>query len=435
MVFSSLLMPFVSLGIEQAAGFIYWDYINNTFNKKKFIVNILFLFLVVFVLIVLIYLLLNDYIVVNFNINTKIINPFYFVLLAIFFAFSTNVNRFLLAIFRNENEIKKYSILNILYFLILFLSSVLTIIIFNQGAKGAIEARSVSFTFIILFFIIYLIIKNKSHFSIDFKLSKSVFSMSIPLFFSMLIGNIAYSMDKILIENYLGLKFLGIYAFGYTISYVLDILMSSIGNAIIPKIFTDLKRDNFTSKKIIYSFFDFMFFICSLFSLISFVFIKYFISDTYVESFQIISILSLTILPKALNQFNMLQIYNMKKTKYVMYLNFTFLLFVTIFSFLIIDLFGILGVAFSVLTSSWINFYLLKYLINNENNLNYNFYLSSSLILSISLISISFVDLFELKIVYSSIILLIPPILFIFTFFIYRKQDLFRYFISIKNQF
>ena len=433
-IFSSLLMPIVSLGIDQSAGFLYWDYTKDNYEKSKFLSSTIFLFLSIFCLSFfgLIVIKLN---ILPITINSQNINLYYFVTLALIFAFCTNIYRFLLALYRNESDLKHYSILNISYFVAILIGSILGIIILKLGAKGAIEARTLGFFIVICVFVVYLSLKNKHRFVLDKSVMKTLIKMSFPLFFSMLIGNFAYSMDKLVLEKINGMSLLGIYAFAYTISYTLDILLSSIGNSIIPQLFEKMKDNLELDFKILNAWIDFIFVMCSIFIFLSFIFIKFFIPVEYNLSLSIISILSLVILPKILQQFYLLYFYKYKKTKFILYLNITYLINISILSYILGTFYGIKGVAFAVLISGWINYFICKYFSSllEKTIFKPTFFYYLAILLSSMFLVISNLNLFKYQFFYSILITLSPFLLVLLFYMIMRKEDLMGYIKSVKT--
>jgi O-antigen/teichoic acid export membrane protein len=431
-VFSSLLMPIVSLSIEQIAGFKYWDY-RKLDERMNYILNLLLLsILILFVITPIIFQVLKLGLF-SLKVNLSKIGFFEYILLAILFAYCTNIYRVILSVFRNEKLLNGYSLLSLSYLASLVIGSVFGLIIYNRGLMGAIEGRTIGFMIVMFFCISFLFLNYRKLFRINLNILKSTLFLSFPLIFSQLIGNFSYSFDKLFIEKFFGLKSLGLYSFAFSIAYILDILLNALSNVVIPDIFEKIKYEDSLNKRIVFGFFDFAILISSLFGLVSFLFIKFFINQDYYASFKVLLILSLVIIPKSIQVYYSLYYYRDNRTKMLLYQSIIYLIVSTTAFYLLGNYFSITGIAYGVLISNWVSLYFTIFFSKTDliESMKKRVLISACFLIFYNFLSL--VNIFELNIFLATSILLIPSLsLSLFYFFVERKR-LFYYGITLKH--
>lgn len=432
-VISSLVMPIVGLGIDQAFGFLYWEFDTDK-EKSNYLMNIMVVFIFLLVLFSIIIIGLNSFNLLPIKIESNYIGTLEFLLFTVLFAFSSNVYKVFLGYFRNKKEIKNYSILSVSYLLSLIIGSLIGLVFLKLNLKGAIAGRTLGFFLIILVAIMFFYISNKDNFKLSKKLMQKTIKVSLPLIVAYFIGNIAYSVDKIIIEKDLGLKLLGIYSMGFTISYVLDILMNALSNTIIPDIFEDLKKEvNIDEKKLI-GWFDFSVLCASLFGIAGFLYLKFIIKKPeFFQSLIIIQILSISIIPKTITQFLNLFFYKENKTKLMVLVITIFLAFNYITIYLFSTFFSITGAVVAFYMSSWFSLLLTRKILKIKFKLNILKYFVISVILVCMSLMTSFINLFQINFIYSLMLLLLPFFFVITFYYIFDRKRILVYIKLINN--
>ena len=97
-------MPIVGLGIDQAFGFLYWEFDTDK-EKSNYLMNIMVVFIFLLVLFSIIIIGLNSFNLLPIKIESNYIGTLEFLLFTVLFAFSSNVYKVFLGYFRNKKEI------------------------------------------------------------------------------------------------------------------------------------------------------------------------------------------------------------------------------------------------------------------------------------------------------------------------------------------
>ena len=426
------MIPIVSLSIEQAIGFKYWDY--SKFNEKmNYFLNMLAFSLIFLICITPIIVILYSLNCFSIDYNMDKLPKYEFIVLAILFAFCTNIYRVLLAIFRNEKLIFNYSLLNIMYFISLIIGSIIGVIVLNNGIKGAIEGRSIGFIIVVAFSILLMFYKYRAVFTLDVKIIKPTIIVAIPLLFSQIIGNFSFTLDRLIIEKYLGLSLLGIYSLAYSITYVLDIMLNALSNTIIPDLYEKIKNNINFDNSIIYGWFDFSILISSFFGLIGYLFINFFISSIYHQSLNIIIILSLTIVPKTIQVYYNLYYFRDNKTQMLLYLNIINLLISAVLYLTFGMMFSIIGISIGVLSTSWIGLFISIRFLKTGDKIQIKKYFTLSVIFISYYLTIIKENIFEIPSILASLILILPLLILIVYYIIFEKKTLIYYSSLIKK--
>jgi O-antigen/teichoic acid export membrane protein len=425
-IISGLLIPFFGLGIDQAAGFLYWDYSKDKKKLGDFISTTICLVFLIGSIIFLLGFLLGPWFIKVFVKNGAHFILWPFLTLSLVYPFFMIINRILLYYYRNEENIKKYATLNLSSLLLITAGSIIGVVILNKGSEGAVEGRTIGFCLIILLFIIYEI--KKIGISFNVKIAKPLLKLGGPLFFSTLIGSLAYVFDRIIIEHLGTLEMLGIYGFSATIASVIEILMSALGNSFIPGIYkTILEEDETQYENTHFQLFIFIYSLLGVVVLITaFItpFVRLFISPNFHESIQYIPLLCLSFIPRVFSQIFSLIYYKKKKTSYLLILNIGYLISMAILGVILYFFLGIKGVVLSVFFTGLINMFLAYRLSIKIDSFNFKF---QKLYLFSLVVSIATLILFLIPktITYPYTSYLLPLIVFIIaSFFILKKECL-----------
>jgi len=423
-IISGLLIPFFGFGIDQSAGFLYWDYSKDKKKLAEFMSTTIYLVFFVGAIIFAIGFLLGPWLIKTFVKNGEYFTMWPFLTLALVYPFFMISNRVLLYYYRNEGDIKKYALLNLSTLVLITAGSVIGVISFKMGSAGAVEGRTIGFCGIVLLFILYELKKlgllfNKS-------MAGSLIRLGGPLFFSTLVGTMAYVCDKIIVEELSTLEMLGIYGFSVIVASVIEILMAALSNSFTPfvyKTMLDEDKDQYENTH-----FQLFIFIYSLMAVVVIVtaiitpFVKLFISPNFFDSVQYIPLLCLSFIPRAFAQVYTLKFYKHKKTTYVLLLNIGYLISIIILGVVLHKFFGLLGVVLSVFLTGLINMFSAYRLSEKVDNFDFKFqklYLLFS-ITSVSILALSFIPFFNS---YQMISYLLPLFVFILTSFLLLKKQ------------
>ncbi|MGL5541525.1 MAG: lipopolysaccharide biosynthesis protein, partial [Erysipelotrichaceae bacterium] len=90
--------------------------------------------------------------------------------------------------------------------------------------------------------LITLLRKVKLHYLVDD--GKSALSLSIPLIFHMISGQILNASDRYILQNYISEAQLAVYSFIYSVSTIIQMVWGSINNAWVPWYYENLRDQN-----------------------------------------------------------------------------------------------------------------------------------------------------------------------------------------------
>lgn len=374
-IISGILVSFFGLGIDQAAGFLYWDYSKIKKNMNEFMSTTLYLIFFIAIILFSIGFIFGPWFLTTFVKDGSHFSKWPFITLALVYPFFVITNRVLLYYYRNEGNIKKYAALNISALVFITAGSIMGVILFKMGAGGAVEGRTVGFCVVVLFFLLYEFgkIKTKFNKTIAFLLLR----MGGPLFFSTLIGSLAYVGDRLIVEQTGTLEMLGVYGFSVTIASVVEILMGALGNSFNPGIYrVMLEEDESMYENMRFQIFIYVYsLIAAVVIIIAIItpFIKLFISDNFVESIKYIPLLCLSFIPRIFTQLYSLKFYKRKKTIYILWLNLAYFLSVLVFGTIFYKYLGLTGISLSVFITGLINMYTAYLLSRKLDSFSFHF--------------------------------------------------------------
>ena len=142
-------------------------------------------------------------------------------------------------------------------------------------------------------FMIYNYIKGKTFYHREYWSYSLKFN--IPLIPHYLSGIVLGQADRVMIKKYIGASEAGIYSFTYNISLVINIITTSINNAIIPYTYEKLKNRDYKNLKKISVFLVLMIGgMCLAFSAIAPELLKLFATEEYYDAVYLVPVISLS---------------------------------------------------------------------------------------------------------------------------------------------
>ncbi|MFV0221282.1 polysaccharide biosynthesis C-terminal domain-containing protein [Empedobacter falsenii] len=210
-VYPSLFMTIGSLGIRQSTTYFIGK---GTFTEEKIKTAITQIWITTSIISVIICYFLMSYF------SKSGYNQFWVLLSLAPIPFNLFVT-YNSGIFLGKGEIKKFNKVNWIPPLLILIASALFLIVFNFGVSGALLATLLG----PLFMAFIMLIKNnflKSfNLNFDFKIIKAMLSLGLIYAFSLLIINLNYKVDYILLDKLSTSYELGIYSKGATITQYL----------------------------------------------------------------------------------------------------------------------------------------------------------------------------------------------------------------------
>lgn len=262
------------------------------------------------------------------------------------------LNSLSLTYFRAFEKIKKYC-------LFVFIDSVLQIgliylvIRFGYGILGVIGAMGISFLFVLLLQL-FFIIRHVSLSIPNFRIMKLYFKFSLPLILTPIFYWILRTGDQYIIGYFLGAAAVGIYSLVYSVSYIIRILSDPIILMLQPAMSRAYNHNNIdqVKKYISYSYkYNFIFAIPAAIglSILSKSVIGLISGEEFVSGSVLVPIISIGLVVNIFWMILNLTLHLLKKTKIIFLLVFLSTLINVLLNVVFVPLWGILGAAFATL--------------------------------------------------------------------------------------
>jgi len=257
------------------------------------------------------------------------------------------INQFNLTIVRNEEKALKFGIIKISQTAINFGLIFLFLFSFHYGWKSLVYAILVSNLTIAL----YSFKDIKNNFNINYKMSYSIakiYKISLPLIFHLLGGALIFFSDRVMIQQLIGLKEVGIYTVSNQFGSIAMIVINSIVLAINPWMYKQLANHVNIQKEIFWMMLVFL--IIGIFIYFVDTILFKFMTDKQYHIDNVNSIIFWLVLAFVVRGWYQLY-YNIVldkgKTNIFMYITLLAGIFNIIFNYFLIEKIGVVGAAIS----------------------------------------------------------------------------------------
>jgi O-antigen/teichoic acid export membrane protein len=348
-VTESYLVLFTIFGLHNAITVFYFDYERDkdTSNANKLLSTTLILILFVSFIFGAILFFLGDHI---FQLVWEGSLPFekygWFIYLNSIFL---SLNQVLFQYYRIKEDIYKAAMVTLLPFVFTTLGGIIGVVFLKLGAYGNIAGKSIGFVSISIPF--YLFVFKKYGLTVDFRKIKPMYFYSFPIVLYTLIGTVAETIDKFIINKYFELSQLGIYNLAFTVVSPIAILVMSYWNAVNPTMYRLLATDPEKSEDLV-GYFDGVILstLIPMWGLIIVVepVIKLFANYTYHDAINLVPLLTLFTIGRAYYLIYSFNLFYYKKTKYLPLINIGSLLVGGISALVLVNYMGIWGICLSV---------------------------------------------------------------------------------------
>lgn len=424
------LTPIFLLALNSTVSRFYFDYKENPLGYKKFIGQLLCFVLIIDILWCLIIIIGKSYItyiIKNITFYPNLLIALFITMFSIGFAFWT-------AIMQVQQKAIKYSLVQLSYSIIIF-----TGVFFILGfLKLNITEILIYIAFVNITFFIAFLWFNKIPliFSFEKKIIFSSLTYSIPLIFHSLAAWATTFVNKIFINNTLGLTKVSVYEVGFLLCGIINLVSGSINQAYSPWFINQFENSKDSQPiikitELLTWFYSLLYLMLSLFSaeIIGFVFSKNFSS-----SYKIVPILGAGFVCNGIYYFFVaMLIYKKKYTKNILIGTVSGGIINIILNIILTKKFEIIGSAVSSCIALLFLCVIMYFLSEKAYYIGYNikkilFPLLLSFILSSIVymqIPINFIQLIILK--------LFILLLFFYLFALFKYRDLKFLAIQIKN--
>ena len=259
-----------------------------------------------------------------------------------------------LAYYRNLENIEGFAWLAVAYFLLMTLGSVLGVMVFKLGAWGSLAGKALGAAVVMVLFLLYFFSKHALVFRKSFL--KPAAKYGLPVVPYLILGISLDNLDRLMIERFVSLADLGRYNIAFLIASVLAVMLQSLASAINPAVFrlleqTDTSSEDARTKEInlLFSGINLFTLLCVAALMAVCVPVVHFLLDAkYHSLLAYLPLLFLAYVPRVYFIIYSLPLFYHHKTKLLPVINFIALLAGGTLMFLLLKLWGIVGICLGV---------------------------------------------------------------------------------------
>lgn len=239
-LFQTFLTFFLSFSLDGAFSRIYFDYERREKLKHAVLSTLLITVIIISAIATTVLFLVGDLLFswVFSNHIFRFSNFGYWVVIT---TFCNVIFLFFALLFRNEEKLKKFTSINLLFFFIPVAGTLAGLILYKNSALGAVAGRAVGS---ILFIILLLADYFKAHRPVlKLKYFKKALFFSLPLIPYQLMFAAFSNLDRYMLERNFTLHDFGVYNFAVMVTGLIPVFLNAFSNATNPKIFRELANN------------------------------------------------------------------------------------------------------------------------------------------------------------------------------------------------
>ncbi len=342
---SFIFIPIIGLNIVSCVLRFYYD---DSVDFNKFLSTVTTTLLIsgsLIIIAVATFIEFTDLQIFNEEIPNSIL------LLALVYAFSSQIIEIILSVFRATEKPLNYGAVRILKTGLDLSLSIYCVVSLKLGWEGRIYPAVGIALIIALFILIYLFYSYNVRLLINKKYLRKAFKYSTPLIFHSLAGYIISFSDRFIILEFMSAEDVGLYAVAYQVGMIMSFVNNSFNQAWTPYVFSILKGGDLSKIKQLSKFNYFYFLLMIIMALGIFLLVpliyEWFIDNKFEVDYQIVFWVLLGYAFNGMYKILVNYLFYYKKTKKLSY--------ITIFSavlniglcFYLVPKIGILGAAIS----------------------------------------------------------------------------------------
>ncbi|WP_273130294.1 lipopolysaccharide biosynthesis protein [Bacillus weihaiensis] len=340
-----MLQIFLLLSLNGAVTRFFYDFLEQPEKRKEYLGSI-FIFVLLFSTIIATILLLFSNSIGSLLFRNIPIDPFYYYLIGL--SCTSALLALPMALFRAQEKAGLFILVNTLKALFIMGLTVYLIVGRDLGAESALIAQLlITFLFVLITF---GMLRKFLKFSLNFSLVKQSLLFSLPLLPHVASGWIISSSDRVILEKFVNIADLGIYALAAQVSMVLALFYSSINNALVPRYTMLRKEGNELKASKLLKIFAYVVVIFGVASIpVAMYAIKLFTSDQYYGAIAIIPILLIAQIVKGFYFIPVAKLFYTKKTKIIATSSTLAAIFNIIINIIAIPIIGLYGAIVSTI--------------------------------------------------------------------------------------
>lgn len=267
----AFLTIFMTVNLESAVQTFYFDHADDATRVHQYFRNV-YSFATLLALTGIILFSLLGPLIFRYTFRSDAIDFFPNGMIVAVSAALTAINQIYFVLLRNQEKVRTFGSLTLVSTVLNILSQVVFIIFLDLGITGALLGPLVANV------VIFAITQIQNHFltlNIDFNEVKSSLKYCLWLLPFLMIQWFLAKGDRIIIESYIGLEQVGIYALLMNISMVVSLVATSILNSVRPTLFRALKSSGGKPGKTARSVFLYFMIIILLVAIAVYIFVRY----------------------------------------------------------------------------------------------------------------------------------------------------------------
>ena len=365
-VYSLILVIFGGFALHSSIGRFYVEYINDEVRRKKFISSLFFLLLIACALFLFL-VDINGQRLISFLYSESNINYSPYFRIATWTALFTILIQLFSAILRIEEKAKHFFIVSAIYAFLTTIFVIFGVVIFKMGILGYLLALLISH--FLSFFLYFYLTRNNFVLSFDFSLLRGPLKYSLPLLPHALSGYIFMYSDRIILEKYVSVAAIGVYALADQIARVFKMGVDSFNNAYSPHFLKTAHFDKSLAAEQSTTLAEFSVFILCLFIVLLSIFLpelsRFLIDQRYYAIWMMVPILASSFIFRSLYCFSSGGLFFEKKTLKVFLITLASAAVNIILNLIFIPIYGVMV---AVITSfiSYFSLAVTSYLLSKE---------------------------------------------------------------------
>lgn len=239
LAFFGVVSLFITLALNGALSRYYFVYKNDVIRQKKFLGTIIFTVILNSLFWFLLIIIFRDTVSNNF---IKGISFFPYVFIALLSTITSPTYLLYQTFLQIKQEAKTFSFNSISFFAVAITLNIVLIVGLKMGALGLLIANAIPNIIFSLYAVISLIAKRHIIFVLRINDLKEALRFSIPLIPHLLSGTIADYIARNILYLQTSLSKVGLYNIAFQFGNILDLIVSSVSNAILPLIYNTLDK-------------------------------------------------------------------------------------------------------------------------------------------------------------------------------------------------
>jgi len=360
----SFIVVFISIGQDAAFARFYYNYFKKQKLLRALLSTVLLFVLLTGLVIGGILFLWGDLVLARLIENESFSYSEYG-LYGFLSAWAVVVQGFFLQYYRNEENPIAFSLTSLIFFGVSVSGILIGIVYFEAMARGSVMGRAAGNCIVAVGLLIVFFIKNRPVFYLPYL--KKTLNYGIPIAISVLLLTVFNNVDRVMVDQFFEEDVLGLYGFAFTLASVMAVLISSIMNALVPRVFRFLTEDAEKHAHEIKSIWQVFFLLVMFFAFagISVVdpFLRLMINEQYYGILPYIGILFASYIISAYRRVYQLPLYYYKKTRLFPYASLINLICGIAFNLVFIPILGIWAVCLSIFVIKGLQFILILLLL------------------------------------------------------------------------